>query len=36
MAASIIDLRKLLAERFPQTSPTAEERLPTGISTLDD
>jgi len=36
MAASIIDLRKLLAERFPQTSTTAEERLPTGVSTLDD
>ena len=36
MAASIIDLRKLLAERFPQTSPPAEERLSTGVSTIDD
>src|SRR3954465_6364289 len=36
MAASIIDLRKLLAERFPQTFPAATDRLPTGLPAIDE
>jgi hypothetical protein len=37
MAASIIDLRKLLAERFPQTTaPTAADVLATGVPALDE
>jgi hypothetical protein len=38
MAASnnIIQLRQLLAERFPQNSAPADQRLPTGIPTIDD
>ena len=38
MAASnkIIHLRQLLAERFPQTSAAPDERLPTGVSAIDD
>ncbi len=36
MAASIIDLRKLLAERFPQTFAPATDCLPTGLPSIDD
>lgn len=37
MAASIIDLRKLLAERFPQTvAPTAADVLATGLPPIDE
>ncbi len=38
MAASrtIIDLRHLLAERFPQTSAAARAHLETGVSALDE
>ena len=38
MAASskIINLRQLLAERFPQTVATVAERLSTGIPAIDD
>ena len=32
----IIHLRQLLAERFPQICAPADERLPTGIPTIDD
>ncbi|MGI8433007.1 MAG: hypothetical protein ACR2MW_12050 [Chthoniobacterales bacterium] len=32
----IIDLRRLLAERFPQESLPPGERLPTGLATFDD
>jgi len=35
-ASSIIDLRQLLAERFPQTPVPAADRLATGLSTIDD
>ena len=35
MAASIIDLRKLLAERFPQTIAAAADCLPTGLPAID-
>jgi hypothetical protein len=37
MAASdkIIHLRELLAERFPQTSSSADLRLPTGVPAID-
>ena len=37
MAANrdIIDLRQLLAERFPQTSAPTADRLATGLSTID-
>ncbi|HEX4630765.1 MAG TPA: hypothetical protein VH188_07340 [Chthoniobacterales bacterium] len=37
MAASdkIIHLRELLAERFPQTSASADQRLPTGVPLID-
>lgn len=31
----ILDLRRLLAERFPQTQPLAQARLVTGLSALD-
>ncbi len=31
----IVDLRHLLAERFPQARATAQARLPTGLATLD-
>lgn len=31
----IIHLRQLLAERFPQTGAAPNERLPTGVSTID-
>jgi hypothetical protein len=34
-AGSIIDLRQLLAERFPQTLVPAADRLATGLSTID-
>ena len=34
-AGSIIDLRQLLAERFPQTFAPAADRLPTGVATID-
>src|SRR4051812_18379643 len=36
MAASIIDLRKLLAERFPQTFAAATDCLPTGLAAIDE
>jgi hypothetical protein len=38
MAASskIIDLRQLLAERFPQTFAPATDPLPTGVAAVDD
>lgn len=38
MAASdkIINLRQLLAERFPQTCPPRDERWPTGLQTIDE
>ncbi len=38
MAASskIVDLRALLAERFPQPSPTAAAHIATGLAPLDD
>jgi hypothetical protein len=36
MAASIIDLRKLLAERFPQTFAPAADCLPTGLPAIDE
>lgn len=38
MAANrkIIDLRQLLAERFPQTALPAADRLATGVSTIDE
>jgi hypothetical protein len=37
MAASIIDLRKLLAERFPQTlAPAAADVLATGLPAFDE
>jgi len=32
----IIHLRQLLAERFPQTATTIADRLPTGLSAIDD
>jgi hypothetical protein len=32
----IINLRQLLAERFPQTCTPNDERLPTGLETIDD
>ncbi|MCA1658443.1 MAG: hypothetical protein LC627_03995, partial [Verrucomicrobiaceae bacterium] len=35
-SSKIIDLRQLLAERFPQTSPVPALRLPTGLPLLDD
>lgn len=35
-AGSIIQLRQLLAERFPQSSVPAAQRLPTGVPTIDD
>lgn len=35
-ASSIIDLRQLLAERFPQPHFAALARLPTGLAALDD
>jgi hypothetical protein len=35
MAASIIDLRQLLAERFPQTFAQATDRLRTGLPAID-
>ena len=34
--AAIIDLRKLLAERFPSPSTTRSSRLQTGLAFLDD
>ncbi|MBA2243117.1 MAG: hypothetical protein H0W04_09570 [Chthoniobacterales bacterium] len=34
-ASSILDLRQLLAERFPQPPTTAQARLSTGVPTLD-
>ena len=36
MAASIIDLRKLLAERFPQTFAPATDCLATGLPSIDE
>lgn len=38
MAASskVIDLRQLLAERFPQTVPPAADRLTTGLPVIDE
>ena len=38
MAASskIVDLRKLLAERFPQVQTPAQDRIATGLPALDD
>jgi hypothetical protein len=38
MAASnkIINLRQLLAERFPQTNARSEDRLPTGLQAIDE
>src|SRR3954453_21459120 len=36
MGASIIDLRKLLAERFPQTFAPAPDCLPTGLPAIDE
>ena len=36
MATSIIDLRKLLAERFPQTFAPTVDCLPTGVPAIDD
>ena len=38
MAASdkIINLRQLLAERFPQTCAPGDERLPTGLESIDE
>lgn len=36
MAASIIDLRKLLAERFPQTVARPADCLPTGLPAIDE
>lgn len=35
-AGSIVDLRKLLAERFPQQPTRAQARLPTGLAALDE
>jgi len=35
-AASILDLRKLLAERFPQPHVAPHARIATGLSTLDE
>ena len=35
-AGSIIDLRQLLAERFPHPVALPTDRLPTGLSTIDD
>ena len=35
MATSIIDLRQLLAERFPQTLARATDRLRTGLPAID-
>jgi len=35
-AGSIVDLRNLLAERFPQPQIPPQARLPTGFSPLDD
>lgn len=35
-SGSIVDLRKLLAERFPQSFISRHARLPTGIATLDE
>lgn len=32
----MVDLRKLLAERFPQPSPSLASRLPTGLSAIDE
>jgi hypothetical protein len=32
----IINLRQLLAERFPQTCAPSEERLPTGLQAIDE
>jgi hypothetical protein len=32
----IINLRQLLAERFPQTCARSDERLPTGLPAIDD
>ena len=34
--ASLVDLRKLLAERFPQPQIAPQARFPTGVSTLDE
>lgn len=34
-SSKIINLRQLLAERFPQTAPPAAARLPTGVSSID-
>jgi hypothetical protein len=34
-SSSIIDLRRLLAERFPQTFPPAADRLRTGLPAID-
>ena len=34
-AGSIVDLRKLLAERFPQPRPRAQTRISTGLDALD-
>ena len=34
--ASILDLRKLLAERFPQPHVAPQARIATGLSTIDD
>lgn len=34
--SKIVDLRKLLAERFPQPRAAAQARLPTGVATLDE
>src|ERR1044072_2478062 len=34
-ASSILDLRKLLAGRFPQSAPPCRSCLKTGIATLD-
>jgi hypothetical protein len=31
----IIHLRELLAERFPQTGASADQRLPTGVPVID-
>jgi hypothetical protein len=34
--SSIIDLRKLLAQRFPQSSPLPSPRLATGLAAIDE
>jgi hypothetical protein len=36
VAGSIIQLRQLLAERFPQNSAPLDHRLPTGVPSIDD